>query len=186
MGSYLTHIPLILALHLLHHLEAHLPIDLHIGHALRALEVAFHPLLVRPIGHNLEQLPAHAFPLRLGTHGHDVAEIVAPGVRPDFFLGFRLTGFPDPVPLRVEAAATQVSNVVEQLAERENPRLKPGVPTLRFRRRMRREPAGHSYDLGRCVRRRAVGLLRDKEEGIVDPPQATGCERADVSLFIEL
>lgn len=140
----LTTILPIHTIHRPHHLEPHLPIDLHVRHHFRALQIALHALLVRLIRDHLEQFPPESFPLRIGPHGDDVAEVVSAGIGPDGLLRFLLSGFPDPVAPRVEAAVAEVADVGEELAEGEEPGLEPGVPGLWDRSGARGEPAGDS------------------------------------------
>lgn len=142
----LARIALILTVDLPNQLESHFAVYLDVRNPLGGLKIAWNSLFISPLGDNLEEFPPHALALRIRPDGNDIAEIVALRVGPDFLLRLCLTCFPDPIPSGVEATVSQKPDVVEELAEREQPVLIVGIPALGNGRGMRNQPTGHSDD----------------------------------------
>lgn len=128
--AYITTFPFdaILASHFPHQPKAHLLVDCHIGNQSRTLEVALPALLVRLVHRSLHQLSPNAPSLLPRQYGNDVTEIVPLLIRPEFFLGFCLTGFPNPIPIHTQTAAAHKANIEEALAKPKGPRVERGGP----------------------------------------------------------
>lgn len=64
-------------------------------------------------------------------------------------MGLLLYILPDIVPTQVQPPATKVADVKQELAERQDPLLRPLGPAFGLGRRVRRKPPTNAYNFGR-------------------------------------
>jgi hypothetical protein len=148
-NTYHASIVSVATFHLPTHLKPHTLIDLHIRHILRAFQIAFDALLISPLCDRLEEKPPNSLPLRLGTNSNNIAKIVSTRVIPNLRLSLLLILFPDPIAVRAQTPVSKISYISEELVERKNPPLVPGVPALRLGSWLWSHPAGNSKDRAR-------------------------------------
>ena len=142
--TYHARILSIPTLHLLPHPKAQALINRHIRDTLRTLQITLRALLIRLMRHSLEQQFPNPLPLCRRTNSNNITEIVSLRIIPNSSLRFSLSLLPNPIPIRPQPPTTQVSDVIEELAERQAPRLEPGIPALRLGFRVGRYPAGNA------------------------------------------
>lgn len=100
------------------------------------------------------------------------------------------------VPTQIQTPATKIADVKQELAERQDPFLRPLCPALGLRGWVGREPPADAYDFGRedgnwHLLVRVGGEFGDVDGGFAVDPVAQvggegGCVAVDVQLFFFL